>query len=234
MDPLPNALRIAMVDHAVAIKRCLGLFSRPAQQATKVHLTERFETTYAPELEFLASGVPGSSMRSPTGSWLAHDSPSLAALSAPSRPSVDDVQPSRVTSSDSRHTRHDKTRLSLTFRKRSSAMADQHAQSQGGATRSTDGNCDELLPTHSKESSNRQLTSLEDTSTAHHNGQNLDASTPSQRSMSSERHETTRSDQSFGEKVGSVKKRLSLLSIGKKVSKNSVKETRSPRSVAEE
>lgn len=41
MGPLQNALRTAMVDHAVAIKRCLGLFSRPAQQATKAHLTER-------------------------------------------------------------------------------------------------------------------------------------------------------------------------------------------------
>lgn len=147
---------------------------------------------------------------------------------------MDDIHHSRVASSDSRHTRHDKSRLSLTFRKRSLAMADQHAQSQAGATRSMDETRDELIPTRSKGSSSRQLSSLEDNATADHNGQDLDALAPSQRSMSSERYETTRSDQSFGEKVDSVKKRLSLLSIGKKASKNSVKETRSPRSVAEE
>lgn len=38
---LENALRVALIDHALTIRRCLGLYTRPAQQATKADLTQR-------------------------------------------------------------------------------------------------------------------------------------------------------------------------------------------------
>lgn len=40
-NPLENALRVALVDYALIIRRCLGLYVRPAQQATKADLTQR-------------------------------------------------------------------------------------------------------------------------------------------------------------------------------------------------
>src|SRR5215469_9328048 len=84
LDPLENALRIALIDHAIVIKRCLTHFSRPAHQATKADLQQRklpstharrisprklylmdtltllrpgFEVMFAPELATLAKGV---------------------------------------------------------------------------------------------------------------------------------------------------------------------------------
>jgi hypothetical protein len=40
-NPLENGLRVALVDYALVIRRCLGLYVRPAQQATKADLTLR-------------------------------------------------------------------------------------------------------------------------------------------------------------------------------------------------
>jgi hypothetical protein len=44
-DLLENALRVALIDHALVIRRCLALYTRPAQQATKADLSQR-ELTY--------------------------------------------------------------------------------------------------------------------------------------------------------------------------------------------
>lgn len=41
LDPLENALRIALIDYAVIVKRCLSHYSRPAHQATKNDLQQR-------------------------------------------------------------------------------------------------------------------------------------------------------------------------------------------------
>jgi len=41
LNPLENALRIALVDYAMVVKRCLTHFSRPAHQATKADLQQR-------------------------------------------------------------------------------------------------------------------------------------------------------------------------------------------------
>jgi dedicator of cytokinesis protein 3 len=38
-NPLENALRVTLIDYAVVIRRCLALYVRPAQQATKADLT---------------------------------------------------------------------------------------------------------------------------------------------------------------------------------------------------
>jgi hypothetical protein len=55
VDPLENALAVALIDHALAIKHCLGLYSRPAHQATQAELTRRFEEAFGPELTSLAT-----------------------------------------------------------------------------------------------------------------------------------------------------------------------------------
>ena len=46
-NPIENALRVSLIDHALAIRRCLALYTRPAQQATKSDLTQR---TYSANL----------------------------------------------------------------------------------------------------------------------------------------------------------------------------------------
>jgi dedicator of cytokinesis protein 3 len=40
-NPLENALRVALIDYALVIRRCLALYVRPAQQATKADLSQR-------------------------------------------------------------------------------------------------------------------------------------------------------------------------------------------------
>ncbi|EEP81710.1 conserved hypothetical protein [Uncinocarpus reesii 1704] len=54
VDPLNNALAVALVDHAISLKRCIALYSRPAYQATQAELAQRLETVFAPELATLA------------------------------------------------------------------------------------------------------------------------------------------------------------------------------------
>ena len=41
IDPLANALKVALIDHALAIKHCLSILSRPAYHATKLDLSQR-------------------------------------------------------------------------------------------------------------------------------------------------------------------------------------------------
>lgn len=58
IDPLENALAVALIDHALAIKHCLTLYSRPAYQATQAELVRRFEEAFAPELASLSVPPP--------------------------------------------------------------------------------------------------------------------------------------------------------------------------------
>ena len=47
MDPIVNALKIALMDHALMIKRCLSVLSRPAYQATKMDIQQRMHSSRA-------------------------------------------------------------------------------------------------------------------------------------------------------------------------------------------
>lgn len=47
-NPLENALRVSLVDYALVVRRCLSMYTRPAQQATKSDLSQRM---YSLELE---------------------------------------------------------------------------------------------------------------------------------------------------------------------------------------
>ncbi|KAF2479260.1 hypothetical protein BDY17DRAFT_305256 [Neohortaea acidophila] len=53
MDPMQNALNVALLDHAIAIRRCLARFTRSEHRATKAELVPRFETTFERELALL-------------------------------------------------------------------------------------------------------------------------------------------------------------------------------------
>ncbi|KAK4555631.1 Deoxycytidine kinase 1 [Recurvomyces mirabilis] len=53
LSPMQNALKVALLDHALAIRRCLGLYNRSAFLATKAELVPRFEATFGHELAIL-------------------------------------------------------------------------------------------------------------------------------------------------------------------------------------
>ncbi|KAJ5157127.1 uncharacterized protein N7482_008227 [Penicillium canariense] len=66
MDPMENALAVALIDHALAIKHALSLYQRPAQQATQAELLRRFEAVFDPELASLSTSPPEYSSPTPT------------------------------------------------------------------------------------------------------------------------------------------------------------------------
>jgi hypothetical protein len=66
MDPMENALAVALIDHALAIKHALSLYQRPAQQATQAELLRRFEAVFEPELASLSTTPPEYSSPTPT------------------------------------------------------------------------------------------------------------------------------------------------------------------------
>lgn len=79
MDPLENALAVALIDHALTIKHCLSLYSRPAHQATQAELTRRLEEAFGPELATLATLPPMTPSRSSSrGLGTSHRSTPLA------------------------------------------------------------------------------------------------------------------------------------------------------------
>jgi hypothetical protein len=66
LDPMENALAVALIDHALAIKHALSLYQRPAQQATLAELHRRFEEVFEPELASLSTSPPEYSSPTPT------------------------------------------------------------------------------------------------------------------------------------------------------------------------
>ncbi|KAJ5183341.1 hypothetical protein N7492_000957 [Penicillium capsulatum] len=76
MDPMENALAVALIDHALGIKHALALYQRPAHQATQAELHRRFEVVFEPELASLATAPP--EHHSPTPTQPAGQSPALS------------------------------------------------------------------------------------------------------------------------------------------------------------
>ena len=53
LDSMQNALKVALLDHALAVRRCLSLYNSSAYLATKAELVPRYEATYERELSIL-------------------------------------------------------------------------------------------------------------------------------------------------------------------------------------
>ncbi|GAB7360342.1 hypothetical protein MBLNU230_g8300t1 [Neophaeotheca triangularis] len=88
LDPMQNALKVALLDHALAIRRCLAMYDRAAYIATKAELLPRFEATFEHELDILFPRSPGAALDTVTP--LAEP---WADGSAPEYPSVEDQGP---------------------------------------------------------------------------------------------------------------------------------------------
>lgn len=159
LDPLENALRVALIDHALVLKRCLGHYSRAHQKATQADLMSRkllpshplhpemitwilmttvgFESTFAPELEVLAPMTASSP--EPTTSWIVNNSlpvtaPNGAANQTSASPSGDSARiasppPDQIQRSGSKA---EKNRISLAFLKRTSFFGGKQPASDYG------------------------------------------------------------------------------------------------------
>ncbi|KAI9824609.1 MAG: hypothetical protein M1832_001699 [Thelocarpon impressellum] len=127
--PLEEALQAALVDHAMAVKRCLGTYSKttdPQFKAAQEELTHRFEMTYAPEI---ASIMPTATSPSPAQPLPAAATASLSPKLAQEKqmamqqraPAKAEAVESLGPLPESRTTRsNEKNRLSLGFLRQSS------------------------------------------------------------------------------------------------------------------
>ncbi|KAH7065056.1 hypothetical protein B0J12DRAFT_780474 [Macrophomina phaseolina] len=224
LTQMENALKVALMDHALMVKRCLGAYTRPAQQATAADLSSRFETTYGPELEALfANGH--SFMNSQTSSWVNSQSRAASTTPTPQQPQLL-KQSATMPLADGRITRQEKNRLSLTFLKRSSVSQPLIESRKINGILSDDMDHDTDSATSRSRSKDHGQGGLSHRLSFLHGTTTNDSSTAaSQRSMSIERPKTSKSEssqsQSIGDRMtGGVKKRFSMLNIGKKSSKN--------------
>ncbi|KAF2839657.1 hypothetical protein M501DRAFT_1015751 [Patellaria atrata CBS 101060] len=220
-EPLENALRVALIDHALAVKRCLGLHSRPAHQATKADLTQRFEMTFAPELTFLNPPSLVNNHRSTSPSWLIPTSPPANFTPTPTQlhhPRKSPTPP--TTASDARATRHEKNRLSLSFMKRASIVEGRDGRN-GRPSHDTSAETESPRDASRSRSKDhgRRLSFLYSTPGTISNQQSQSAERPD----TGKTEPTTVGSSSIGERVGSVRKRLSALKIRNKPSEASVR-----------
>ncbi|KAF1360069.1 hypothetical protein EJ07DRAFT_155534 [Lizonia empirigonia] len=239
INPLENALRMRLIDYALVIRRCLAMYTRPAQQATKSDLTQRFDVSFHRELAILAPSNAPQQTRSPTGSWLA----AATSRSQFASPTPDDqhVNGARVTSPtpDGRSTRQDKKRLSLAFLTKGVITGESQSDKENRRDDLT------ALPqraddTESTTASTHSRSHSKDTNRTRLSLSFLRPSSPlealpnfassenvsgmSRAASQKSRPETSKSEKSNdgATRKGSVKKRLSFMSISKKSSKNSV------------
>lgn len=199
-----------------------------------------FETTFAPELEVLA---PVAVQLSPVTSWHANSTPPRIASPLTIRPSSEQIlAPTIGGAPDPRPTRTDKNRLSLTFLKRGNVVEQRgNAHKPNGALThldedSTASNSNAGTGATRNRSKNR-LSFLHGDDTSRNNStvssDHHEASTGKSDVAKSEK--STSTSQALVDRVGSVKKRLSILGLGKKAKDSGSVRTRlGGSSVAEE
>jgi hypothetical protein len=259
---LENALKVALIDHALVIRRCLALFSRPAQQATKADLTQRkksvrfsdqiasnndtgFEVAYHRELIPLAPVNQGHIVRSPTGSWLAATAsppPVTSPLSSGTPTQVNGTNRVRSPTLEARPARQDKKRLSLAFFKggsgsdtpresKSEKPAEENQLEKSSTTTSSRSRSKERKTTNRLSLNFLASPQSPPPEALPHfptqSSSNASLSQGKSREQSTERRPNTsksgKSDKSEHTRKGSVRKRFSILNIGKKSSKSSIK-----------
>lgn len=240
-DPMEAALKVALMEHVMEVKRCLGLYSRSAHQATQADLTRSksslcnfnsvahslihfpdFELSFAPELAALAPVQPHIPS-APPSPWLG--GPPAVSIEPPSAntPSTNEShkpepEPQHRLSGHDKPPKHEKNRLSLGFLKRN--PPDLHeSKTNGGGDTSTDDGASSPATSRSRSKSGNRRSFFR----ASEDGVAPPRSYDGQRSLGDDRPVTAESSpSSTSNRGGSVRKRLSLLKIGKKSSKASV------------
>ncbi|KAI9852083.1 MAG: hypothetical protein M1838_001880 [Thelocarpon superellum] len=260
-DPLESALKMAMVDHAMVVKRCLASLTKSHDvQVRSYHedLTFHLERTYARELAALTPPAPAP-MQSPVASPVTISPPALNQArkmsfdTAPRAGLGAHLESTVVTTIEHQRSpgQEKNNRLSLAFLKQST---NDIADMLNGISSTSNSNVNDSEPTSDRAGSGRRSRSKStkrrsyiseepattDRSTVQSRGSAFSSgqqapSTPSISSLphprarrgsneSKDRPQTSSSSvYSISGSVGNVKKRLSLLRIGRKHSKTSVK-----------
>ncbi|KAL8708547.1 MAG: hypothetical protein Q9220_006600 [cf. Caloplaca sp. 1 TL-2023] len=73
LEPMQNALKQALLDHATMLRQCVALHTHPPHVNMHASLSESLQSTFAPELAFLAPAI----MSSPPATSYGPQSPSL-------------------------------------------------------------------------------------------------------------------------------------------------------------
>lgn len=193
-----------------------------------------FETTYAPELEALFAFGHSPFPNSQTSSWINSQSRAASTTPTPQQPQLL-KQNMTMPLSDARATRQEKNRLSLTFLKRGSVSQPFMDGKRLNSISGEDVDDADTATTRSRSKDHGQGGLSHRLSFLHGTTTNDSSTGTSRRSMSMERPKTSRSESSQSQSIsdrmtGNVKKRFSMLNIGKKASKN----FRLGESVAEE
>ncbi|PQE12483.1 SH3 domain-containing protein [Rutstroemia sp. NJR-2017a BBW] len=242
LNPTENALRIALLDHAIMIKRCLAMFEKSPNLHSQDDLQQHFERTFAPELASLI--VPQQTVSSPTPvpSWTISPSPSKdlnqGNLTLPMSLTNGTIDTSILDSPN--HARSHSKRLSLFLSRNSSVNDGDKEKRKDKENRRSffSGNGLSMngisMNGHSlnrgRQTSPEEIPEEQETVDIQSGGEwvtQSDLSVPrlgnsqGRRSSSSQRRPDTASTgmgmgMNVGSKVDSVRKRLSVLRLGKK------------------
>lgn len=243
LDAQENAIKMALIDHAIMIKRCLATFAKSSNQILLKHhedLQKYFEVTFAPEIAAFAPPQPvRENMPTPSPSW-PRSPPSLAPTTPQHHKSnssnannmsaeVSTVQPVSLRQGRG-------ARLSFLGGRKKDAQPGQ-TQTNGDQSQQLNGDAETASSgsrSLSKDNPNRRsffrAHSSDDQRLPRSGTNGTDTSAPewTTESMPRESMDTaiTEKHQSGGDlsgvkSIGSVRKRLSMLKLGKKASKGS-------------
>ncbi|KAI9158566.1 Dedicator of cytokinesis protein 1 [Paramyrothecium foliicola] len=226
LQPQDNAIRMALIDHAIMLKRCLALFARSTNEvlATKhEELQIYFESTFAPEIALFAPPpqvVQRDVLASPTPPWRA---PSPTIEHSPLPPNIasvlNGVEAQDAAVAQSVAVRQRGTRLSFLGSKKS-PPASSPVQDHFNAGMGTDNN-------YTLSNENRRHSMLR--SNSQDNGYSgsaseVDIHSGRNGSLEKGRISTDKGSEKDGngvKRAGSVRRRLSMLTMSKKSSKGS-------------
>ena len=242
LPPLEHALKTALVDHASTLRHCINLYSRPPYQSTQYALSTHFSSTFAPELTLLSPNQHAQPQLL-VSSWL--PSPTVNIVRAPS----ENTPKSSQKMLNGKH-EHSLSQESQTTTSPSSSERSQDSRSRLGLSFLKRHNTTEaLLLTNGISSSANHVDSQADTRRSVSSSR---ATSRSRKPLSRHSHVSWKSSEGGEEAVsfstkskerkgsgsrpisagtdntsaaggkGSVKKRLSLFSIGKRDGKGSL------------
>ncbi|KAL9026694.1 MAG: hypothetical protein Q9196_004679 [Gyalolechia fulgens] len=218
LEPTQNALKQALLDHVLTLRHCLALYTYPARSHLHASLSESLHSTFAPELALLA---PPTAMPSPPPASYRPQSSSLP----PSRGFSSDLpvlspltngitalpQP-RVSENEDPPMARTRSRLSLGFLKTSS-KSNGSIDPEASASASTMTPDEDPLPTASRPTGKNSSGPKPMSENQH--PQRLGSVTMKSQSQSSATEESERPMTAQSDRSGRMRKRLSMLGIGK-------------------
>ncbi|KAI4282993.1 MAG: hypothetical protein L6R35_005275 [Caloplaca aegaea] len=215
LEPMQNALKQALLDHASILRQCLTLYTHPPHINLHTSLSDSLQSTFAPELALLAPTVlpspPPTSYRPQSPSLPPSDSFSSDVPSAiPVTNGITALPQSGATESATHPISRSRSRLSLSFLKpplRSNGSIDAEAP-PSSLTPDEDSISSASRPSANNNATGRSVTRSESEQSRRPELERMHS--PSSGAGESDRPMTAHSGRS-----GRMKKRLSLLGIGK-------------------